>query len=375
MMEAMRLLVCPDKFKGSLGAPGVAAALAAGWREVFPRAVMTLHPVADGGDGTLGVLAAQLPGTWESCRARDAAGRLRTVRWRQGADAAWIESAAVCGLARLTAQDRRPLAATTKGVGQVLRAARTNGRRKVFLCLGGSATNDAGCGMAHALGFTFYDKQSRPFDPRPAELSRLARIEPPPEPVALEVIGLTDVENPLLGPAGASRVYGPQKGASPEDVERLEEALARVAHIAGRDLGAPDPATPGAGAAGGLGFGVMAFLGGSLRSGFETIAEMTGLPAAIAAADLVVTGEGRIDDQTAAGKAPAGVARLARAAGKPVIAFGGSVSLTKDLELFDAVIPIANGPMTLEESMQQAGPLLTAAAARTARLVQLGKLL
>jgi len=307
--------------------------------------------------------------------ARNPRGHRKDARWWRQDDTAWIEAARICGLAALAENERDPLTATSAGVGEALLAARHAGTRRIFICLGGSATNDAGCGMAHALGFKFYDKQGSPFDPQPSELSRLERIEPPPEPFGIEVTGLTDVQNPLLGPAGASRVYGPQKGASPQDVERLEEALARVATIAARDLDAPDPATPGAGAAGGLGFGVMAFLGGSLRGGFETIAGITNLPAAIAAADLVVTGEGRIDDQTAAGKAPAGVARLARAAGKPVIAFGGSVSLTGDLELFDAVIPIANGPVTLEESMQQAGPLLHSAAARTARLLHLGKLL
>jgi glycerate kinase len=188
--------------------------------------------------------------------------------------------------------------------------------------------------------------------------------------------GLTDVRNPLLGPQGASRVYGPQKGAAPDDVDQLEAALAHLVDIAARDLGASDPAFSGAGAAGGLGYGVMTFFNGQLRSGFDTIAEMTGLPAALAAADLVVTGEGRLDTQTGAGKAPAGVARLARAAGKPVIALAGSVPLTKeDGPGFDATLSITRQPMSLEDAMQNAGSLLEEAADRAARLIRLGTLL
>jgi glycerate kinase len=213
-------------------------------------------------------------------------------------------------------------------LGQLVRIAQDEGAQKIFLCLSGSSTNDAGCGMAAALGFTFLDRDGQRLDPRPAELHRLDRIEPSTRPFGAGVIALTDVQNPLFGPDGASHVYGPQKGASADDVLHLEEAIARVAQIAARDLGAPDPATPGAGAAGELGFDVLAFLGGTLRGGFETIASMTGLAEAVAAADLVITGEGRLDERTPAGKAPAGVARLARAAGKPVIAFAGSVPLT-----------------------------------------------
>jgi len=370
----MLILACPDKFKGSLTASSAAERMAEGWQDIFPDDEVVLHPIADGGDGTLAVIANQTNGQWLTTSASDALGRSREVRWWRCGDDAWIESAAVCGLAGLTAQERQPLRATTRGLGQLLRATRDKGVQRIFLCLGGSATNDAGCGMAAALGFTFLDRNGQCFDPRPAELHRLDRIKPPAQPLEAEVIALTDVRNPLLGPAGASHVYGPQKGASADDVRRLEEGLDRVAEIASRDLGAPDPATPGAGAAGGLGFGVLAFLGGTLRDGFETIASLTGLAEAIAAADLVITGEGRLDEQTSAGKAPAGVARLARAAGKPVIAFAGSVPLTNPPD-FDAVIPITTEPMTLDESMRQAGPLLHAAAARTARLVRLGQIL
>jgi glycerate 2-kinase len=230
--------------------------------------------------------------------------------------------------------------------------------------------------MAAALGYLFLDRHGTPLDPLPCNFASVERIRPPETLPRIEVIGLTDVRNGLLGPQGATFVYGPQKGASPSDVEKLEAGLARIADIAARDLGSPDPATPGAGAAGGLGFGVMAFLRGSLRPGFETVAKLIGLAEAVAAADLVITGEGRIDGQTCEGKAPDGVARLARAAGKPVIALAGSIPLTKeDVAGFDVLVPITDEPMSLEHAMRNAGPLLERAAARTAMLIKLGHLL
>lgn len=370
----MQILVAPDKFKGSLTASEAALRIAEGWREVFPEDELILRPVADGGDGTLAAIADGGHGEWVSCRAVDARGGSRTVRyWRQGADA-WIESAAVCGLAELPPHERDPLTATTAGLGEVLTHAMSGGAGRIFLCLGGSATNDGGCGMAAALGFRFLDGHGACLDPRPCELHRLEHIERPAEPFAARVTALTDVQNPLLGPSGASRVYGPQKGARPDDVVRLEKALAHMARIAAHDLGAVNPEAPGAGAAGGLGFGIMTFLGGALCGGFDAIAEFIGLPDAVKTADLVLTGEGRIDEQTAFGKAPAGVARLARECGKGVVAFAGSTSLAGS-GIFDTIIPVANEPMSLDDAMKNAGPLLRLAAERTARAIRLGRLL
>lgn len=370
----MRILIAPDKFKGSLTASEAALRIAEGWREVFPGDKLTLRPVADGGDGTLAAVACCGHGEWVSCHAVDARGCSREVRyWRQGDDV-WIESAAVCGLAELPSHKRNPLKATTAGLAEVLLHARSGGARRIFLCLGGSATNDGGCGMAAALGFRFFDGCGTCLDPRPCELHRLERIERPAQPFALPVTGLTDVQNPLLGHSGASHVYGPQKGALPDDVVRLEEVLARMARIAVRDLDASSPETPGAGAAGGLGFGIMTFLGGSLRGGFEVIAEVIGLPDAVKSADLVLTGEGRIDEQTAFGKAPAGVVGLARKYGKGVVAFAGSASIA-GCGIFDAIIPIANEPMSLNDAMKNAGPLLRHASERTARAIRLGRIL
>lgn len=372
----MRVLVAPDKFKGSLTAVEAAARIADGWREVFHDADISLHPVADGGDGTLEAVAGSIGGCWKTAGTLDARGRPSQAAWlwEPESRAAWIESARVCGLAALGPRERDPLTATSAGLASMIRAALAEGAQTVFLCLGGSATNDGGSGMASALGFTFRDAGNTPFEPVPHALLRLSNIECPPSMTGLEVVALTDVRNPLLGPHGASHTYAPQKGAAPGDVGRLDAALARLARIAARDLGAPDPGIPGTGAAGGLGFGAMAFLDADLRNGFDTIAAMTNLEAAIARADLVITGEGKIDAQTASGKAPAGVARLARARGKPVIALAGSIPPAYD-QAFDALVPLANSPMTIEDSMRSAGPLLQAAAARAARLVRVGTIL
>ncbi|MEX1111541.1 MAG: glycerate kinase [Chthoniobacterales bacterium] len=373
----MRVLFAPDKFKGSLTAREAAEAMQRGWQRSGWTGETSTHPVADGGDGTLEVIGPATGAQPRRTPARDARGRVREVvwLWDPRTRTAWIESSRVAGLADLAAGERQPLTATTAGLGELLLAAAEAGAERVFVALGGSATNDAGCGMAAAAGFRFLDPTGRPLEPLPACLAALARIEPPARTFPV-LTGLVDVDNPLLGPAGASCVYGPQKGATPGDVATLEEVLTTVVSITRRDLPAADPAAAGAGAAGGLGFGIMAFFGGQLRPGFDLVAEVTGLRAAVQAADLVVTGEGRLDAQTAAGKAPAGVARLARACGKPVIALAGSVPLTKgDDGDFNAVLPITNEPMTLEHAMQQAGPLLEEAATRAARLVRLGRLL
>lgn len=378
-IPSMRVLFAPDKFKGSLTARQAAEAMQRGWLRGWPGCGTELHPVADGGDGTLDAVAATVGATRMAAPARDARGRLRQTPWLWDAASrtAWIESSLVVGLAGLAPEDRSPLTATTAGLGDLFRAAADAGAECIFFGLGGSATNDAGCGMAGAAGFRFLGPGDEPLDPLPANLAVLARIERPdaqhPFP---EVIGLADVGNPLLGPDGASRVYGPQKGATTGDVAVLEEALSRVALVAQRDLGTPDPSTPGAGAAGGLGYGIVAFFGGRLASGFDTIAEMTGLRRAIEQSDIVFTGEGKLDSQTASGKAPAGVARLARECGKRVVALAGSVTgHDGGHDAFDAVLPITDGPMELVRAMREAAPLLEEATARAARLLRLGRIL
>jgi len=377
-LAGVRVLFAPDKFKGSLTAAEAAAHMAGGWQRAWPECRTEIRPVADGGDGTLEVVQAVRGGRLLKTAARDARGRATEAPWLwdEAHHTAWIESALVIGLAGLAPADRDPLTATTAGLGDLLRAALDQGAEKIFLGLGGSATNDAGCGMAAAAGWRFLDADEQDIDPVPARLPQLARLAPPAVAVAVELIALADVRNPLLGPHGASHVYGPQKGASAAEVGQLESALTHLTDIARRDLGAPDPATPGAGAAGGLGYGVMTFFGGRIESGFDTIAELTGLAEAIAAADLVVTGEGRLDAQTGTGKAPAGVARLAHAAGKPVIALAGSVPLTKgEPSGFDAIVSASHETMSLEHAMLNAGPLLEEAAADTARRLRQNNLL
>lgn len=374
----MRVLVAPDKFKGSLTAHEAADCIVAGWRESWPECEIVELPIADGGDGTLEAVKATLGGERLKTTARDARGRPRQAPWlwQQQRRTAWIETAGVCGLAGLCADELDPLNATTAGLGDMIRSALQAGAKRIFLCLGGSATNDGGCGMATALGYVFRGRHGAAFDPVPCNLSALDRIERPTRIASCNFTALTDVRNPLLGPRGASCTYAPQKGASSENVEQLEALLARLAGVAVRDLGAPDPQTPGAGAAGGLGFGVMAFLGGGLLPGFETIAGMMGLADAVASADIVITGEGRLDDQTGEGKAPAGVARIARSSRKPVIAFAGSIPLSISARSgFDATVQIAENSMTLQHAMTNAGTLLRGAAARTARLVREGGLL
>lgn len=367
----MRILVAPDKFKGSLTAVEAARHIADGWKEGWPECEMVVRPVADGGDGTLETVEAAIGGEWKTSPARDARGRIRETQWlwHPGTVTAWIEIARICGVASLPPHEMNPLDATTAGVGDVIAAAQTAGARRIFLCLGGSATNDAGCGMAAALDFAFEDSAGAPFDPLPSALPRLAAIKKPKRRPSVEIIALTDVCNPLLGPDGASRIYGPQKGAAPKDVEVLEAALAHVAKIVAREGFKASPLTQGAGAAGGLGFGVLAFLRGRLFPGFDTIARMTNLSDEVAAADLVITGEGRIDEQTSAGKAPAGVASLARRHGKPVIAFAGSIPLSNTAG-FNAMFQITEDAMTREYAMRNAGALLKAAAARAAGMAR-----
>jgi glycerate kinase len=276
-------------------------------------------------------------------------------------------------LAELSTAERDPLTASSAGVGELIASAMREGAEKIMICLGGIATNDAGCGMAGALGFRFLDGHGRDIEPAPASLLRLKTIEAPPTDKQIKVIALTDVRNPLLGPEGASSVYGPQKGAAPCDIEILENALRHIVDIARRDIMAPDPMLAGAGAAGGLGYGVMAFLGGRLLEGSERIGELTGLPAAVRASDLIVTGEGRFDAQTAAGKAPAHLARMAREQGKPVIAIVGSMADEADNGIFDAAFPLVREPYDLATALRDAAHLLEKTAAEAARSVKQGK--
>jgi len=320
----MRVVICPDKFAGTLSAVEAADAIAQGWREVAPGDELQIRPVADGGPGFLEVLHASLGGTPVEVPTTDPLGRPVTGHVLITEGTAYVESAQACGLAHLVPHERNPKLTTSFGLGALLRAAPAG---KVVVGLGGSGTNDGGAGLLAALGFVPVDADTRPLAPGGAALLGCAglRISGAFEG---ELIGASDVDNPLTGPQGASAVFGPQKGATPEDVELLDAALAHWAAILERDLpGCPPELAqlPGAGAAGGLGAAILA-LGGRLISGIDLVRDQTGLDRAIAGSDLVITGEGSFDQQSLRGKVIAGVARAAQEQGVPCVVLAGRVT-------------------------------------------------
>jgi glycerate kinase len=372
----MRILVAPDKFKGSISAVAAAEAIARGWKRARPRDELELAPIADGGEGFAETLCGVLGGEWVAGTALDPLGRKVDARyvWIAARKLAVIDMSEASGLWRLKPEERAPLAATTFGTGQLIRDAATRGARTILLGLGGSATTDGGVGMAAALGYELLDAHGAALEPRPENFAALARITRANVVPLPEIIAACDVQNPLLGVRGTARVFGPQKGADPRTVETLEQAMTRLAEVVARDLGGDFREVPGAGAAGGFGFGLMCFCGAKMRSGFEVIAEILGLDERIAASDLVITGEGRLDDQTLDGKGPAGVAALARRRGKRVLAFAGAISADAALdEIFDATCGIIDEAVPLAAAMRRGAEFLERAAFRAARLVRLGE--
>jgi glycerate kinase len=368
----MRVVVAPDKFEGSLTADQAARSIEAGLLRARPDAQVTRLPVGDGGAGTLAAVVAagfeRVPvrATGPTGEPVDAAIALRGER-------AFVEMAEASGLRRLPGGKRAPLEATTYGTGELLRAALDLGARELVLGIGGSATTDGGAGMASALGVRFLDGDGRPLPPGGAALLRLARVDASGLDPRVEHVSVTvaaDVDNPLVGPQGAAAVYGPQKGAGPDDVLLLDSALRRYARVLHDDLGVDLADTPGAGAAGGLGAGAMAFLGAGLRSGIELVLELVGFDEAAEGADLVITGEGKIDFQSLRGKAPFGVAKAAAAHGVPVVALAGVVEVA-ERELRAAGIEEAYAlsqlEPDLERSIAEAAPLLERLAERVGR--------
>jgi glycerate kinase len=326
----MRVLVAPDKFRGTLSARQAAEAIETGWRRSQPADDLDLAPMADGGEGTLEALVDARGGRIVPASVTgplgdpvDAAfGLVETSDGLTGV----VESARASGLALLGEERRDPLRATTRGTGELILATIEAGARRVVVCLGGSATNDGGVGMAAALGIRFLDAQGRELADGGAALLHLARIDASdlhPGVAGASFLGATDVENPLCGPSGASHVYGPQKGASPDDVFLLDRALAHLAAIVHHDLGIALKDEPGAGAAGGLGFGLLAFCGAGLRRGVDVVMEAVDLGGRMEGADLVITGEGSLDAQSLYGKVPAGVIRLAALLSVPVAVLCG----------------------------------------------------
>ena len=367
MHQIRSILVASDKFKGSLSAPEACAAIARGLARRWPQAVIAQCPIADGGEGFAAALERPLHGRWVTAPCHDALGRPILARYlvagKPGAALAVMEMAAASGLWRIAAAERDILRANTFGTGELMRHAIEQQQVcRLILGIGGSATNDGGAGMAAALGVRFLDHAGLPLVPSPgvwagrlARIDGTARIALPPVTVAC------DVASQLLGPDGATRVFGPQKGADEASIAVLEEALAAM--VAASD-GAADAARPGSGAAGGLGFGLVHFAGATLVPGFDLLAGLSGLAARVAAADLVVTGEGSLDAQTLVGKGPVGIARLARSHGKPVWAFCGRAErAARDSQAFERVVDLAATGLPLETLMADAARLLEEAAA------------
>lgn len=379
----MRILIAPQAFKGSASAPQVASAIGTGLRRIWPDAVLTIAPIADGGEGTLDVLIQSTGGTLHEEVVTGPLGTPVRAAWGILGDGhtAVIEMAAASGLPLVPADKRNPLVTTTRGTGELIRKALDAGLRRVIVGLGGSGTNDGGAGAAQALGVHLLDARGRELPPGGAALRLLDRVDVSgvdSRVRASHILGATDVRNPLCGPEGASAIYAPQKGATPEMVERLDRALFHFGEILRRDLGANVLDMPGAGAAGGMGAGLAAFFGAELTSGVELVFDAIGLRARISQADLVITGEGRLDPQGLYGKAPLEAARLARDHGVPTIAIVGGT--TDDYGVvyrhgLSGVISIVPRPMDLQEVMDRVSDLIADAAERAARLLAVGRTL
>lgn len=321
----MNILVACDSFKDALDAAGVCRAIAAGLRRSHPNATITEMPLSDGGEGLLDVLRAPLGLEWVEVDVRDPLGRIVRGRYGLSADTCVVEMAEASGLQRLTLAERDPLAASTFGTGQLLADARARGARRAILAIGGSATNDAGIGAAAALGWKFLDADGAELPPDGGHLSAIRKIIPAPPPFEnMEV--LCDVTNPLHGPRGAAWIYGRQKGGTDETLAQLDDGLRHIADLVKAQLGRDVADVPGAGAAGGLGYGAMVFFGAQLRRGIEIVLDLTGFDEAARAADVIITGEGHLDGQSAQGKLIQGL--CGRSHGKPVIALAGKLSAT-----------------------------------------------
>jgi glycerate kinase len=365
----MRILIAPDKFKGSLSADEVAENIAIGLRDVLPEATIATMPIADGGEGTVEVIRHSCGGDEVKCAAHDALGREieGSYVWLGDRATAVMEMSAAAGLWRIAPRERDLLRSDSFGVGEMIKDALRRDATEILIGLGGSATNDGGFGMARALGFQFLANEHE--IETPAELVNLARIRIPTPRLSVTLTAAVDVLNPLLGDRGATRTFGPQKGGTPEQLEMLESGLTRLADVVARDLGRDVRGSPGAGAAGGLGFGLMSFCGATIKSGFDVVAEFVGLREAVANADIVITGEGRLDAQSLEGKAPAGVARMAREAGKRVFSIAGSSDTSAVRALFDHVLVLVRPPTTPQESTARAGELLQERARELARML------
>ena len=378
---SLRIVISPQAFKHSIGAREAALAIQRGVLRAAPDAETVLIPVADGGDGTLAALIDTTGGSYREATVTGPLGDAIQARWGVMGDGetAVIEMALASGLALIPDDRRDPRRATTYGTGELIRAALGDGYRRIIVGLGGSATNDGGTGMASALGARFRDSAGDPLPPGGAALAGLAHVDTAALDPALSettIIGATDVTNPLCGETGASAIFGPQKGATPETVAELDGCLANYARVVRRDLGIDVLHTPGSGAAGGLGAGLIAFTGAELRSGIDMVCDVLDFDRHAPGADFVITGEGRADRSTAFDKAPVGIARRARQFGVPTVLIAGSLGPGYDTVYdhgIDAILPIGEEPTDLASSLRRGAELLERAAERAIRLYGLGR--
>lgn len=362
----MKILICPDSFKDALSAADAARAIAVGARRAGGDIEALQCPLADGGEGSLDALLAATGAERRAADVHDALGRRTRADWGWHAESrtAYVELAEASGLQALTPDERTALHSTTYGVGELIREALDAGADRLLLTLGGSATNDAGAGMLAALGARLHDGQGRELAQGGAALADLAELDLAgldPRLAGLRVEAAVDVNNPLLGERGASAVFGPQKGATAQEVARLDTALARFADVTAATLGEEHRDLPGAGAAGGMGFAARTFLGAELRPGIELVMAQVGVEALLADADLVITGEGQLDGQSLAGKTPVGVARLARRHGVPVVILAGRLAPGWQAafdEGVTAAFALADGPMALDDALTRCAELL-----------------
>ncbi len=368
----MKIVVATDSFKGSLTAAQACKIIAQSIGAVVPGAEIIIKPMADGGQGTAQAMIAARNGQWVG---RTVTGPLPDMRvgagfaWFADEEMALVEMATASGLELLSPALRNPMKTTTYGTGQLIDAAVNNGAKRILLAVGDSATVDGGTGAAAALGWKFLDEKGQEIVPCGGELRRISKIVPPPQPnrVAIEV--LCDVDNPLCGDHGAAKVYGPQKGATRKMVQLLEAALEHLAELVEKQLGCDMKNVPGAGAAGGLAAGAIAFMGARLVSGIETVMSHSRLAKAVADADWVITGEGRFDRQSLRGKVVSGVVQVARDAGKHIVVLAGQVLLElSEYRKFgvDDAIGCMNDRMTLHYAMQNGEKLLAEAAKKFA---------
>lgn len=376
----MKVLIAIDSFKGSCSAPEAARAVSRGVLSVFPQAETVLLPVADGGEGTVDALVTIFHGEKRAVTVHDPLGRPITAEYGVlDGETAVVESAAASGLPLLKLEERDAAAATTYGTGELIRHALEHGAKRIVLGLGGSATTDGGMGLAQALGVSFLDAAGRELGYGGRELARLARVETAgilPEARTCQFILACDVKNKLCGPQGAAAVFGPQKGATPQQVRTLDSALAHYAEVLRTQLGCDAAETEGAGAAGGITCSMLAFFHTQLQSGIDMVLDLAGFDTLVETADLVITGEGRIDGQSAFGKVPAGVAARTKAVRDvPVLAIGGALGDGAEALYgcgVESIMSAVSRITTLEDAMANASPALEESTERMMRVLKAG---